>query len=314
MQRVWNRGVIGSEIPIDTYTIHRFMSTKFAFFSPPLFGVTQGNVKSSTNCCYILVPSVGPEILCVKRGCTLAYSNLERIQTVRIQIPESCLESEYDVFTHTKFDSPEQNDCLEFAEYVLTGSHHPNECVLVPKALGGSSFQTVGAFPEEQFATEPDAPEYDPKFAGCVGNTDPHNVRLAMILKQKYPTHINASLLPETGEAIMIVFTRWVDKTYTDQAPYHVAPVIGRDGDWILTVEADAGDPNRERPVFDMYSVKQECGLTFWDRYSSAYGGDTAVAFVLTTLHTLRSGSLYSHSMTRHTSSSVSGASFPISS
>ena len=46
-------------------------------------------------------------------------------------------------------------------------------------------------------------------------------------------------------------------------------------------MEADAGDTERTRPIFDIYSTLPDSGYTFWDTYCNLYGGKTAVAMTL---------------------------------
>jgi hypothetical protein len=62
---------------------------------------------------------------------------------------------------------------------------------------------------------------------------------------------------PAIGEAYAIAPTVVPGGGGVDEAPYHVAAVVAKDGADNITLEADAG-ANRSRPLFDMYDTQPE--------------------------------------------------------
>lgn len=51
--------------------------------------------------------------------------------------------------------------------------------------------------------------------------------------------------------------------------PYHVAYVLAKDGEWNITLEANAEDPSRQQPHFCMYSVDPTSPYNFYNFYTS---------------------------------------------
>jgi hypothetical protein len=171
------------------------------------------------------------------------------------------------------------NDCTAFTEYMLVGNHY-DRCVFKPKNFEYSQHSSHTQFPEEEFDDEM---EFEPKYEGWFGNTNRHNVRLAMIGKKFYDSKVNQHLVVEKGDGIVQIFTCWFNykKSVKDpntgktiileSVPYHSVPVLEVDGNTFITAEADAGDPDMERPVFDMYSMDPDSGQTFWDKTRDTY-------------------------------------------
>ena len=262
--------------------------TQFISFSKEVFGNKYGFAKCSQHNDFVVMTahsdleyiSEFPEILFVKKYKSkflFAREDYIYIQPIKLKVNTQKKWSDYYMFQFRKITGDE-NDCLAFTEYILSGSFQEDTCILKPDGLKYNDSKT---FKEETFKIEKSSPTFQKELKGYFGNSDPHNVRLAMLAKQQLSTTINQSLKAEGGQAIAIVFMDWYKKVRKGQTPYHVVPVIARDGDMILTLEADAGDVRRTRPVFDLYSLDPKSGTTFWDAHKDNYGGDSAVAFTL---------------------------------
>lgn len=178
------------------------------------------------------------------------------------------------------YSRPDENDCLCFAESVIGRRVvRSNECLLKPKGLDPTHIDNAKIFKEELFN---DGMDYKARWKGYVGNTYCHNVRLAKLIQLHNPTMTNKTVTVARDEALIINYmNNWKNISDELQAPYHVAVVIETTGRTILTVESDAGDVERTRPLFDIYNSSSDG--TFWDRHKEMYGGDTAIAFGLIT-------------------------------
>jgi hypothetical protein len=148
-----------------------------------------------------------------------------------------------------KFTS-EDNDCLQFAESLAAGIVHysSKECV----------YRVKGS--RRQF-----------------GDTDKQNIALALEHKTNDKTD------PKTGQAYAIVRTNLKEAlkhSEDDLPPYHIAHVLAEDGEYRITLEADAGTTIR-RPLFGIYSVNPRNPKTFHKTYKDVYGKHYAATIVL---------------------------------
>lgn len=206
----------------------------------------------------------------------------KRFFKIKISVPTLDIkEATYAAFQLKPFNSKKKciNDCTAFTEYMLLGKSS-DTCVFRPKDFSYALHATVKQFPEEEFEDEL---EYDSACEGWFGNTNRHNVRLAMIAKQYYESKVNQNLVVEKGDAITQIFTCWFNYKESiedpetgatillQSVPYHSVPVLEVDSNIFITAEADAGNLKMERPVFDMYSMDPESGQTFWDRTRDVY-------------------------------------------
>ena len=268
-------------------------NTMFAAFSKPLGGCRYGFIKASTKLNYIVRISHSNidyitefnEHLYVKKSIAkpfLENPNFYLVQNVKIKIPELSVKKnvEYYEFQFRDFEEKE-NDCLGFTEYFLTGEWKDGQCPLKSKYLDYDKYKTDKPFTQETFKVADDAPKFESNCEGFFGNTDSHNLRIALLTKKHYGDCINRCADPEVGDAISIIYTQWYKKETKGQTPYHVAPVIAKDGCWVVTCEADAGDEKRERPQFDIYSTDPDDKQSFWDTHKSHYGGATSISIVL---------------------------------
>ena len=112
------------------------------------------------------------------------------------------------------------NDCLQFAESMASGILGYNEEACI--------------FKERQSNLE-------------FGDTDRLNIQIA----KNRANVLNENANPAVGEAYAIVRK----KVIRGEAPYHIGYVLFRDDDTNITLEANAGDPDLQHPVFDMYST-----------------------------------------------------------
>ncbi len=148
-----------------------------------------------------------------------------------------------------KFTS-EDNDCLQFAESLAKGEVHysSEECV----------YRVKGS--KRQF-----------------GDTDKQNIELA----KKYKANDKAD--PRKGQSYAIVRTNLKEALQfsdEDLPPYHIAFVLVEDGEFRITLEADAGAVRR-KPVFGIYSVRPSHPKTFHKTYKEMYGMQAAATIVL---------------------------------
>jgi hypothetical protein len=147
----------------------------------------------------------------------------------------------------------EDNDCLQFAEGLAKGvvTYKGDACV----------YKVHGPYKTQR------------KF----GVTDKKNVELA----RKYRK--DAAANPKKGQAYAIVRTnllKALKEGEEDLPPYHIAHVIIEDGDWRVTLEADAGNEDLTRPDFGIYSIK-EPSMSFHEKYKKVYGEEAAATIVL---------------------------------
>jgi hypothetical protein len=262
--------------------------TQFISFSKEVFGKKYGFGNCSEHKDFIVMPAHSDidyisefhEVLFVKKlkaKFLFEKEDFLYIQPIKLKVNTQKKWSDYYMFQFRKITGAE-NDCLSFTEFILSGKYHDDTCILKPI---GVKYNDSKKFKEENFKVEKGSPTLKEECKGYFGNTDPHNVRLALLAKQQIPDTINQSLDVDVGQAIAIVFTDWHKKVKKHQTPYHVVPVIARDGNTILTIEADASDTSRTRPVFAVYCLDPKSENTFWDTHCSMFGGDTSVAFTL---------------------------------
>lgn len=174
----------------------------------------------------------------------------------------------YRAFKYKLFDKELENDCLNFTERYITGISEKSDCALQPRDLNYEEHKDDDVYDEELFDDDKDLESC----MGFYGNTNRHNVRLAMMAKTHASDKVNRNIVVKKGDAIAHVFMGWSNMIGgINQIPYHVVPVLDVDADTFVTVEADAGNPDLTRPVFDIYSMKSDSGLTFWDRHRDNY-------------------------------------------
>ena len=130
------------------------------------------------------------------------------------------------------------NDCLQFAESLTLGEigYKGTRCILKEK---GSSL--------------------------LFGYSDARNIDIAL----RRGEILNEKANPNIGESYAIVRHAVIE----GKAPYHIAYVMFKDGSTNITLEADAGDPTIQHPVFDMYSTntpKQSFHARYIKDYSPA--------------------------------------------
>ena len=164
------------------------------------------------------------------------------------------------------------NDCNDITEFILTDTVNIGDCIMKPKDFDYKDFAGMSQFEEENFGSRE---EEDPSCNGYFGNTDNHNVRLAKIAEEVIPDKVDENINVEKGDAIALIYMgsyNWKPSSSGEkQVPYHVVPIIDADDTSFVTLEADAGDPDRKLPVFDIYSKQSDSGNTFYDRYSGDY-------------------------------------------
>lgn len=155
------------------------------------------------------------------------------------RLPSKPVQNKY--YPYQYFDTLEINDCLQFAEAMTSGikNYADTKCVLREK---GSRFDFGKSYTSEINMSKGKSPT----------KTHP-----------RFPEILNEKANPEIEESYAIVR----GKTIQGEVPYHIAFVIAKDGDTNITIEADAGDSELKRPVFDMYSPRD----TFHDRYKEIY-------------------------------------------
>lgn len=143
----------------------------------------------------------------------------------------------------------EDNDCLRFAEGLAKGVVHyaASACVYNVK-------------------------DSHRKF----GVTDKKNAELARKYRQ------DAAADPRKGQAFAIVRTNLHTalRDGDDLPPYHIAHVIEEDGEWRITLEADAGNPDLRKPVFSIYSITDP-EKSFHAMHAPIYGNAAAATLVL---------------------------------
>ena len=100
------------------------------------------------------------------------------------------------------------------------------------------------------------------------GYTDKQNIKIA----KANNAILNENANPNVGDAYAIVRNKIID----DEAPYHIAYVIFKDGKTTITMEADSGQPKLKYPVFDMYDTVDK-RKSFHSRYSKMYSPATTV-------------------------------------
>jgi len=98
------------------------------------------------------------------------------------------------------------------------------------------------------------------------GFNDPQNIRIS-----NNPSAIQNELAnPDVGDAYAVVRRRLVK----GKVPYHIAYVLFKDGNTNITMEADAGNPKLEYPVFDIYDINEK---TFHHAFSELYHPATTI-------------------------------------
>lgn len=127
-----------------------------------------------------------------------------------------------------------KNDCLQFAEGLTIDdtNYKGNECVLREKSS-----------------------------RLLFGDSDEQNMKIAHLVESKQ-TEKNERVNPAIGESYAYVLKNIKHK---NEAPYHIAHVLFKDGTTNITLEANAGDKNAKKPKFDMYDTRIKSGATFHD-------------------------------------------------
>jgi len=127
-----------------------------------------------------------------------------------------------------------------------------------------------------------DLPIFVGKYSGIPLGQDPEtNIFLAVTELSLQPKKVNEKSNPAVGEAYAIIDlnpdTSTPDVSVT---PYHVALVIDKSRGRNITIEADSGDENLTRPVFDIYSSPylKPIGNTFHRRYMNNFNTPVTIA------------------------------------
>lgn len=141
----------------------------------------------------------------------------------------------YDIYNINKEFTSEQNDCLNFAESLTSKSWGYNKIACALK---------------------------ERKTNKVFGSSDEKNI----ILASDSENILNDTANPDVGEVYAIVRK----KIIMNKAPYHIAYVVAKDGNTSITIEADAGDPQRKIPIFDMYTVGSST-YSFHSRYKDDF-------------------------------------------
>ncbi len=150
----------------------------------------------------------------------------------------------------------EDNDCLRFAEGLALGELHYTKGTCVYTVEGS-----------------------DRKF----GVSDKRNIELA----RKWRKDEQAAR--GEGEAYAIVrmdLGKALKDSEEDLPPYHIAHVLLEDGEWRVTLEADAG-MDLNKPAFGIYST-ETAKKSFHAEYAPMYGEDKAATIVLRHIKTPR--------------------------
>jgi len=133
-----------------------------------------------------------------------------------------------------------KNDCLQFAEGLTIDdpNYKGKECVLREKS-------TKLLF----------------------GDSDEQNMKIAHLVESKQ-SEKNERANPAIGESYAYVLKNIQNQ---DEAPYHIAHVLFKDGTTNITLEANAGDKKAKKPKFDMYDTGVKSGATFHDETKRVY-------------------------------------------
>ena len=83
-----------------------------------------------------------------------------------------------------------------------------------------------------------------------------------LLLDSKHKDEKNERVNPAIGESYAYVLK---DIKHKNEAPYHIAHVLFKDGTTNITLEANAGDKKAKKPKFDMYDTRVKSGATFHD-------------------------------------------------
>lgn len=147
----------------------------------------------------------------------------------------------YFEYTFNKSKYKYINDCLQFAEGLLI--NEPGYCEETPVS--------------RPIHKNPSSKNY------LIGDSDEQNIEAS---KDK-DFQFDDMARPKIGQAFAIIR----QKVVIDKHPYHIAFVIAKDSDSIITIEADASDPSRTNPIFNIYSTNPSSGKTFHSSYISYY-------------------------------------------
>jgi hypothetical protein len=144
----------------------------------------------------------------------------------------------------------------DMTAYRAANPLEPNDCLILAESLSAD-------IPKYQ-STKCHFREKNTKL--IFGYTDSQNIRIA-----KTPAAIqNKRANPDVGDAYAIVRTEIIE----NNAPYHIAYVLFKDGNTNITMEADAGDPDLKFPIFDMYDNNEK---TFHGQFSELYEPATTI-------------------------------------
>lgn len=224
------------------------------------------------------------------------YKDIKRVGSMKIRFLDSKDKRYhlYYIYRHVEFKKDE-NDCLGFAEKMQVGRFIEGDCILKPRDIDVYSLREEPKYMEERFELKDEEGDYivedfDKSCEGYIGNTDQHNVRIAMLSRKYIPGKINEYAEPNIGEAYGIIYTNFrkdmKSKKKVTQTPYHIASVVDVDDGFIVTIEADASDKDRVHPLFEIYSSFTRTGdvtdkRLFHNVHKQTYGSDTAVTIVL---------------------------------
>jgi hypothetical protein len=127
-----------------------------------------------------------------------------------------------------------KNDCLQFAEGLTIDdpNYRGTECVLREKST-----------------------------RLLFGDSDEQNMKIVHLVESNHGEK-NERVNPAIGESYAYVLKHIQNK---DEAPYHIAHVLFKDGTTNITLEANAGDKKAKNPKFDMYDTRIKSGVTFHD-------------------------------------------------
>jgi hypothetical protein len=102
------------------------------------------------------------------------------------------------------------------------------------------------------------------------GHSDQTNVSIATKIIAKRNDKYFTSLSPNINQGYSIIKREVSDED--ENCPYHAAAVIFKDGKSTVTLEADAGDKELDKPIFDLYSPIEGKGLkSFYNTYKDDY-------------------------------------------
>ncbi len=138
-----------------------------------------------------------------------------------------------------------------------------NDCLMLTEALIKKNLSKLDTKKAHLRAQDDDTKR-------LFGNSDKTNVSIATKIIDKRNAKYFTSLSPNINQGYSII-KREVSEEDED-CPYHAAAVIFKDGKSTVTLEADAGVNELEKPIFDIYSPIEGKGLkSFYNTYKDSY-------------------------------------------